>query len=235
MKSRIVEQLGQAEILLPGLVAEGLRANDRAKVRLSALQAAAEHAGSPRAPVPDLAPECRRAGVDTLATRTLISGAHVTLKGAIEAPGFAKLGEALLADAAQAERYAAAGDPVIMIRPDVDTADIRGFAAASAIVTAAGGRTAHASLVARQMGKACVVGCAGLQVDPETQRASIDGTPIAEGDWISIDGARVRFSSVSAISLPSGCRSPWTRLQNGAPKFIAVLLRGKLAEPVVSK
>jgi hypothetical protein len=78
MKSRIVEQLGQAEILLPGLVAKGLRANDRAKVRLSALQAVVEHAGSPRAPVSDLAPECRRAGVDTLATRTLISGAHVT-------------------------------------------------------------------------------------------------------------------------------------------------------------
>lgn len=91
-------------------------------------------------------------------------------------------------DAAQAERHAAAGDPVILIRPDVDTADIRGFAAASGIVTAAGGRTAHASLVARQMGKACVVSCAGLQVDPETQRASIDGKPIAEGDWISIDG-----------------------------------------------
>jgi hypothetical protein len=47
MKSRIVEQLGQAEILLPGLVAEGLRANDRAKVRLSVLQAAAEHARDP--------------------------------------------------------------------------------------------------------------------------------------------------------------------------------------------
>jgi len=91
-------------------------------------------------------------------------------------------------DAARAERHAAAGDPVILIRPDVDTADIKGFAAASGIVTAAGGRTAHAALVARQMGKACVVSCAGLQVDPETRRASIDGTPIAEGDWISIDG-----------------------------------------------
>jgi len=91
-------------------------------------------------------------------------------------------------DAARAERHAAAGDPVILIRPDVDTADIRGFAAASGIVSAAGGRTAHASLVARQMGKACVVSCGGLRVDPEAQRASIDGMPIAEGDWISIDG-----------------------------------------------
>jgi len=110
MKSRIVEQLGQAEILQPGLVAEGLRANDRAKVRLSALQAAAEHALDPRAPAPDLAPECRRAGVDTVATRTLVSGAHVTPTGVIEAPGLAKLGEALLADVAAMIKAVTAGE-----------------------------------------------------------------------------------------------------------------------------
>jgi hypothetical protein len=67
MKSRIVEELGQAEILLPGLVAEGLRANDRAKVRLSALQAAAGHASDPSGAFSDLAAECRSAGVDAIA------------------------------------------------------------------------------------------------------------------------------------------------------------------------
>jgi len=113
MKSRIVEQLGQAEILLPGLVAEGLRANDRAKVRLSALQAAAEHAHEPHGPPADLAAECRRAGVDAMATRALIAGARPAANGVIEAPGLAKLGEALLADVEAMIKAAGAGDPSV--------------------------------------------------------------------------------------------------------------------------
>ena len=371
MKSRIVEQLGQAEILLPGLVAEGLSANDRAKVRMSALQAAVEHAHDPLGQAADLAAECRNAGVDAVATRSLIAGARNMASGIIDAPGLAKLGEALLADvatmiqavsagdagsgkaaedrfaalsvklglgkpqiaeteiaeltavasgtrdslhrlvmdlhkalnrlaaqcaeevvagahthghrevpedpdvqdveftiedsrlwflqsraakrtprarsrspsiscgegliseqqglaqlqgldlealaithfadsampaargiaaaggvaagiaafdAATAERLAAAGDPVILMRKDIDTADVKGLAAASGVVTASGGRTAHASLIARQLGKACVVSCAGLEVDAAARRAEIDGRTIREGDWISVDG-----------------------------------------------
>jgi uncharacterized protein Yka (UPF0111/DUF47 family) len=110
MKSRIVEQLGQAEILLPGLVAEGLSANDRAKVRMSALQAAAEHAHDPHGQAADLAVECRNAGVDAVATRSLIAGARNTARGIVDAPGLAKLGEALLADVATMIQAVNAGD-----------------------------------------------------------------------------------------------------------------------------
>jgi hypothetical protein len=63
MKSQIIEQLGQADILLPSLVAEGLAANDRIKVRMSALQAAAQHARQPDFPATDLQVECRAAGI----------------------------------------------------------------------------------------------------------------------------------------------------------------------------
>jgi hypothetical protein len=98
MKSRIVEQLGQGEILLPGLVAEGLRANDRAKARLSVLQAAADHASDPYGAPTDLADECRTAGVDAIAAKALIAGAHFGANGVIEAPGLGKLGEALMTD-----------------------------------------------------------------------------------------------------------------------------------------
>ncbi len=59
---------------------------------------------------------------------------------------------------------------------------------ASGALTAMGGRTAHASLIARQMGKACVVSCAGLVVDAAAHRAEIGGVPLVEGDWISVDG-----------------------------------------------
>nr|WP_041757121.1 PEP/pyruvate-binding domain-containing protein [Bradyrhizobium sp. ORS 278] len=91
-------------------------------------------------------------------------------------------------DSASAERLAAAGDPVILIRPDTSTADVAGFAAAVGIATAVGARTAHASLVARQMGKPCVVGCAAIRFDEDGHQACIGDTIIAPGDWITIDG-----------------------------------------------
>jgi pyruvate, orthophosphate dikinase len=91
-------------------------------------------------------------------------------------------------DSATAERLASSGEPVVLIRFDVDTADVAGLAAAAGLITATGGRTAHASLIARQMGKACIVSCVGLAVDSDGHRAKVDGTTIEEGDWISIDG-----------------------------------------------
>jgi pyruvate,orthophosphate dikinase len=91
-------------------------------------------------------------------------------------------------DSKSAERIANGGDSVILVRPDTSTSDISGFAVSSGIVTAIGGRTAHAALVARQMGKACVVGCATLVVDALNHRASLGKIVINEGDWLSIDG-----------------------------------------------
>jgi pyruvate,orthophosphate dikinase len=91
-------------------------------------------------------------------------------------------------DSASAARQAAAGDSVILVRPDTSTADVAGFAVAAGIVTAQGGRTAHAALVARQMGKPCVAGCKALTVDAEARTACCDGATIGEGDWISMDG-----------------------------------------------
>jgi len=87
-----------------------------------------------------------------------------------------------------AERLAAGGEPVILLRPDTSTADVAGFAAAAGIVTAAGARTAHAALVARQLGKPCVVGCAALTIDETARRARCGEAELAEGDFVSIDG-----------------------------------------------
>lgn len=87
-----------------------------------------------------------------------------------------------------AQRLAAAGDPVILMRPDTSTADVAGFAVATGIVTSVGARTAHAALVARQMGKPCVVGCGGMAIDVAAARAKLADTAISESDWITIDG-----------------------------------------------
>ena len=91
-------------------------------------------------------------------------------------------------DSATAERMSAGGDPVILVRPDTSTADVAGFTVAAGILTAVGGRTAHAALVARQMAKPCIVGCAALSMDVASHGAHLAGTAIHEGDWLSIDG-----------------------------------------------
>ena len=91
-------------------------------------------------------------------------------------------------DSTSAQRLAAAGDPVILLRPDTSTADVAGFAVSAGIVTAVGGCTAHAALVARQMGKPCVVGCDRLTFDASCQHAQIGTTAIEPGQWIAIDG-----------------------------------------------
>jgi len=80
------------------------------------------------------------------------------------------------------------GRPVILVRTDLDTDDVAAFAVAGGIVTAHGGRTSHAAVVARQMGKVCLVGCTALQVDEARHRCLFGGRAFAEGDTITIDG-----------------------------------------------
>jgi len=91
-------------------------------------------------------------------------------------------------DSESAVRLSHSGEPVILVRPETSTADVAGFAASAGIVTAVGGRTAHAALVARQMGKPCIVGCQNLSLDAANHHASLNGLTIREGDWLSIDG-----------------------------------------------
>ena len=111
MKSKIIEELGQADILLPSLVAEGLAANDRIKVRMSALQAAAQHAREPDHQVSDLSVEGRAAGIAPAVLATVIGGAHADGDGRIAAPDLAQLLRDIRDDAATMIRAVSAGDP----------------------------------------------------------------------------------------------------------------------------
>src|SRR5208337_4380982 len=88
----------------------------------------------------------------------------------------------------RAKEMATRGDPAILVRRETSTEDVAGFAVADGILTAIGGRTAHAAVVARQMGKVCLVGCRSLVIDDD-QGASLGGYHVQEGDWIALDGA----------------------------------------------
>jgi hypothetical protein len=91
MKTQIIEQLGQTDVLLPALIADGLAANDRVKVRLSVLQAAGRHSRDANGARFDLTGECHAAGIDPLAVESLVNGASLTAGDQIAAPGLSRL------------------------------------------------------------------------------------------------------------------------------------------------
>jgi pyruvate,orthophosphate dikinase len=131
----------------------------------------------------------RLASVDLAATRVgrFAAAAKAAAHATVASPGVA-CGRVCF-DSLRARALADAGEPVILVRRDTSTDDIEGFAVASGVLTAVGGRTSHAAVVARQMGKVCLVGCLGLNVDADSREAMIGSTRIREGDWIALDGS----------------------------------------------
>jgi pyruvate,orthophosphate dikinase len=108
------------------------------------------------------------------------------VKGLPASPGAATGRIVFSAD--DAERWAKAGEAVILVRPETTPDDIHGILAAKGILTSRGGMTSHAAVVARGMGKACICGCEELRIDGKRKQVSAAGQTLHEGDRISIDG-----------------------------------------------
>ncbi|MDI6803439.1 MAG: pyruvate, phosphate dikinase [Bacteroidota bacterium] len=92
-------------------------------------------------------------------------------------------------NAPDAEEWKARGEKVILVRIETSPEDIKGMDASEGILTARGGMTSHAALVARQMGKVCIVGCSDLHIDYVSRTMTVKGKIVNEGDYISIDGS----------------------------------------------
>jgi pyruvate,orthophosphate dikinase len=114
------------------------------------------------------------------------TGLHVLGKGMNASPG-AAVGRAIF-DADRAEGAAAVGEKVILVRRETNPDDLNGMIAAEGILTSRGGKTSHAAVVARGMGKPCVCGADSITVDLVGRRFTAAGVTVAEGDVISIDG-----------------------------------------------
>jgi pyruvate, orthophosphate dikinase len=129
------------------------------------------------------------ASLDQLLHPTLDPAAdrRVIARGLPASPG-AACGKAVF-DADTAERRASAGEAVILVRIETSPEDIHGMHAAQGILTARGGMTSHAAVVARGMGRPCVSGAGSLAVDYKAKRMRVGGHDIAEGEVITIDGA----------------------------------------------
>src|SRR5476651_2462936 len=95
------------------------------------------------------------------------------------------------------------GEKVLLVRVETSPEDLRGMIAAEGILTARGGVSSHAALVARQMGKVCVCGAASLEVDYNARTVKADGRTFKEGEWLSIDGTAGKVFAGRVATAPS--------------------------------
>ena len=113
--------------------------------------------------------------------------ANVIAKGLPASPGAATGQMVFFAD--EADEWAQKGKDVILVRVETSPEDLKGMNAARGILTARGGMTSHAAVVARGMGKCCISGAGSIHVDYYTRTMEVDGKTFKEGDWISLNGS----------------------------------------------
>lgn len=122
-------------------------------------------------------------------------------KGLPAGPGGAVGKVVFTADDAAA--WAKKGEKVILVRSETSPEDVHGMHAAEAILTAKGGMTSHAALVARGWGKCCIVGCSTLQIDAIKKEIHVNGKVLKEGDWITLNGTKGRVYEGKLDLLPA--------------------------------
>ena len=116
-----------------------------------------------------------------------IKSAKLIAKGLAASPGAAS--GRIVFNADDAAEWAASGEKVIMVRVETSPEDLAGMAAAQGILTARGGMTSHAAVVARGMGKCCVSGAGALNIDYVAKTITVDDITLKEGDYISLNGS----------------------------------------------
>src|ERR1041385_2572143 len=132
---------------------------------------------------------------------TAINNGRLIAKGLNAGPG-AATGKVVF-NAHDAEEWKRRGERVILVRMETSPEDIKGMNASEGILTARGGMTSHAALVARQMGKVCVAGCGALDLDYVRKTMRVNGSVIRQGDFLSIDGTTGEVISGRIETKPS--------------------------------
>ncbi|MGA2532225.1 MAG: pyruvate, phosphate dikinase [Candidatus Aminicenantales bacterium] len=135
---------------------------------------------------PDQLNQLLRPIFDLAEKEAAVRGGRLLAKGLNAGPGAAT--GRIVFNSVDAEAWAKRGEKVVLTRIETSPEDIKGMNAAEGILTARGGMTSHAALVARQMGKVCVAGCGELVIDYARHEMTVKDRTLKEGDWISIDG-----------------------------------------------
>jgi pyruvate, orthophosphate dikinase len=128
-------------------------------------------------------------------------------------------------DADEAERLGRAGQSVILVRRETSPEDFHGMITAKAILTARGGMTSHAAVVARGMGKPCVAGAQAMDVDDKASRFSVNGRSIGEGEWITVDGSTGKVFAGQAALIAPELSGNFNRVMGWADRIMQLRVR----------
>lgn len=153
----------------------------------------------------------------------------VIAKGLPASPG-AATGQAVF-HADEAEKWAGEGKKVILVRIETSPEDIGGMNAAQGILTARGGMTSHAAVVARGMGKCCVAGCGAINIDYKKGQFEVNGTVIKEGDWISLDGSSGEVMKGLVPTITAELSGNFGRVMKWADKYRKLGVRTNADSP----
>ena len=155
--------------------------------------------------------------------------ATVLAVGLPASPGAAQGQVVFSAD--EAEELAREGAKVVLVRQETSPDDFHGMVAAQAIVTARGGMTSHAAVVARGMGKTCVSGANEIQIDYGQQQFSVNSTVVTKGEWITVDGSTGRVFLGQVPTIQPTLSSDFYELMTWADKFRRLRVRANADTP----
>jgi pyruvate, orthophosphate dikinase len=161
--------------------------------------------------------------------KTALKQAKVLTRGLPASPGAACGQIVFFAD--DAEKWHADGHQVIMVRIETSPEDLAGMSAAEGILTARGGMTSHAAVVARGMGKCCVSGAGAINVDYKVRSVEIDGVILKEGDYISLNGSTGEVYLGQVNTKPAEVTGDFAELMKLCDKYTRLVVRTNADTP----
>ncbi len=165
--------------------------------------------------------------------RQALSQATLLTKGLPASPGAASGQIVFFAEDAQA--WQAAGKPVIMVRIETAADDLKGMAVANGILTARGGMTSHAAVVARGMGKCCVAGAGAIKIDYEQRTMEVNGQVLHEGDWLSLNGSTGEVFAGQIATVEAALDDDFNELMELADKAATMYVRTNADTPETAR
>ncbi len=165
--------------------------------------------------------------------KTAMKSAKVIAKGLPASPGAAAGSVVFFAE--DAEKWAADGKKVVLVRIETSPEDLKGMHVAEGILTARGGMTSHAAVVARGMGKCCVSGAGELVIDYKARTLSVGGVTVKEGDWISLNGSTGEVYLGQVATRAAELSGDFAKLMDLTSKFAHLKVRANADTPADAK
>ena len=162
---------------------------------------------------------------------TALKEAEVVGEGLAASPGAAAGKVVFTAEEAKKLGKGGLGERVVLVRLETTPEDIEGMVASQGILTARGGRTSHAAVVARGMGTCCVAGCGAMQLNEEKKEFTLGGVTFHEGDYISLDGTTGKIYKGDVLTVDATVSGDFGRIMEWADKYRTLKVRTNADNP----